>query len=135
MADDLVKVKPQLIERYRVVLSLNISRVQGVYLLDKKSKSDELGEHPGPFTWLAPHYIAGEKIVQTVGRSHILFWDKDDLLPMDTFSMLGEVFSRPNHSHDWLETYYGPDYMTRDANWSWLFNSHNHINLEELGIC
>ena len=135
MADDLALAKPKFFEKYRVVNALNVSRVSGIYLLDKKAKSDLLGDHPGPFTWLAPHYVSGDTVVQCVGRSHLLYWDKDDLLPLDRFEFLGECFARPCEPIKWLEKYYGPGWKVRDPNWSWLNNSHNHINLEELGIC
>jgi hypothetical protein len=134
-ADELALIKPRLHEKYRVVLAENVSRVSGIYLLDKKAKSDALGDHPGPFTWLAPHYVSGDKVVQCVGRSHILFWEKDELLPIGHYQHIGEVFCVPCQSEKWLETYYGPEWKVRDANWHWLNNSHNHINLEELGIC
>jgi len=135
MADDLANCKPQLMEKYRLVISHNISRVSGIYLLDKKCKTDDLWDQPYPFTWLAPHYVAGDKIVQAVGRSHILYWDKDELLPMDHYQMLGDVFCAPCQKEKWLETYYGKEWRVRDPNWSWQNNSHNHINLEELSIC
>lgn len=135
MADDLVKFKPKFFEKYRVVIAKNLTRVSGIYLLDKRCKTDDLWEQPYPFTWLAPHYLTCGKVVQCVGRSHILFWDEGELLPMDHMQYGGEVFTVPRQSHKWLETYYGPDYMTRDPNWHWQNNSHNHINLEELGIC
>jgi len=135
MADDLALAKPKFYEKYRVVLAQNISRVSGVYLLDKKAKSDLLGDHPGPFTWLSPHYLSGDKIVQCVGRSHILFWNIDELEPQANLHYLDENFNTPHLSEKWLETYYGEGWKVRDPNWKWLNNSHNHINLEELGIC
>ncbi len=135
MADDLAQVKPQLIEKYRVVLSPNISRISGVYLLDKKCTNDDLWKQPDPFTWLAPHYVSGDRVVQCVGRSHILYWEKDEVLPLSAMPMLDECFSIPRQSLKFLETYYGFNWRIRDPNWHWLNNSHNHINLEDLSIC
>ena len=135
MADELAEVKPKLMEKYRVVLSPNVSRIPGVYLLDKKCETDDIWEQPDPFTWLAPHYLTGDKIVQCVSAAHILYWDKDCLLPMAHQPMLGEVFSVPNNQVEWLEKYYGQWWRVRDANWHWNRNAVNHINLGELGIC
>jgi hypothetical protein len=54
---------------------------------------------------------------------------------MDHYQMLGDCFLAPTDKEGWLETYFGSGWKKREENWSWLFNAHNHINLEELGIC
>ena len=135
MADELAEVKPKLMEDFKLILSPNVSRVSGVYLMDETYKGGDIWKHPKPFTWLAPHYVTGEKIVQCVGRGHILYWDKDILLPMAHMEFNGECYTCPNQREKWLEAYYGPGWKKREENWHWLNNSHNHINLEELGIC
>lgn len=135
MADDLAKYKPQLAERFKIIVSPNVSRVSGIYLMDETYDGGDIWKHKKPFTWLAPHYVSGNKVVQCVGRSHILYWDEEDLFPMDHYEMLGECFCTPNDKEGWLEKYYGKEWRIRDKNWHWLFNSHNHINLEDLGIC
>jgi hypothetical protein len=132
MADDLGKFISEMSRKYRVVLSPNLSRTSGVYLLNKDSISDELGDHPDPFTWLAPHYISGDKVIQCVNKSHLLYWEKNYLLPLINYKYLDDVFCVPHHPERWLESYYGKGWVKRDPNWSWLNNANNHINLEDL---
>lgn len=135
MADELAKFKPEMMKDFKLILSTNVSRVSGVYLMNPSYKGEDIWEQPNPFTWLAPHFEAGDKIVQCVGRGHILYWEKDVLLPMGHMEFKGNCYTVPCQSKKWLETYYGPGWTKREKNWHWLNNSHNHINLEELGIC
>ena len=135
MANDLIEAKPKLMEKYKLVFPKSISRIPGVWLVDKDYKGGKIQRyHPNPFTWLAPHYLSCGKVVQTVGASHILFWDEDILLPMGHMEHIGEVFTIPCQSKKWLEAYYGEGWKVSDTKWCWQNNSHNHINLEELDL-
>lgn len=131
MFEDLANAKPSLYEHYQVKLSHNFSLIPGAFLLDKDWPKDKnIWEHPVGFTWLAPHKVSGNKVIQFVDKKHIFYWNTEDLLPTQKIVFMDELFEIPAHPEKWLEDYYGEGWKTRDPNWHWLTHAKNHIDFE-----
>jgi len=135
MAKDLAEKKPELMAEFNMASGTEGALgVPGVYLIDKDwPKEKNMWEHPIGFSWLAPHYINEDRVIQNVTGKHIFYWKKEVVLPLKQREFLGELFDVPANSQEFLREYYGPEWGTPDRKWHWNGGSYNHINLE--GLC
>jgi len=73
---------------------------------------------PG-FTLLGAFYEEGDNRVEHMGNGNTLSWPKQYLESFEEVEFMGTRFRVPHPCKDWLEHYFGADWITENLKWTW----------------